>query len=59
MAVHFHRLKVAALKKETADCVSITFHVPENLQEAFVFEQGQNITIKTNIDGEEIRRDPR
>ncbi len=56
MAVHFHRLKVAALKKETADCVSITFHVPENLQEAFVFEQGQNITIKTNIDGEEIRR---
>ena len=56
MAVHFHQLKIATIKKETADCVSITFCIPENLQEAFVFEQGQNITIKINIDGEEIRR---
>lgn len=56
MAVHFHRLKVATLKKETDDCVSITFSVPENLQSAFVFEQGQNITIKKTINGEEVRR---
>lgn len=56
MAVHFHSLKVAIVKKETPDCVSITFSVPENLQAAFAFEQGQNITIKKNIDGEEIRR---
>ena len=46
MAVHFHTLKVKAVKKETADCVSIAFAVPETLQKEFEFEQGQNITIK-------------
>lgn len=56
MAVHFHRLKVKTIKKETEDCVSITFSIPENLQQEFVFEQGQNITIKKNIAGEEVRR---
>jgi ring-1,2-phenylacetyl-CoA epoxidase subunit PaaE len=56
MAVHFHTLKVKAIKKETADCVSVTFAVPESLQKEFKFEQGQNITIKKNIDGEELRR---
>ena len=56
MAVHFHTLKVKAVKKETPDCVSIAFAVPEPLQKEFVFEQGQNITIKKIIDGEEIRR---
>lgn len=56
MAVHFHTLKVKTIKKETADCVSVSFTVPELLQKEFEFEQGQNITIKKNIDGEEIRR---
>ena len=56
MAVHFHKLKVKEVKTETPDCVSIEFDVPENLQGEFAFEQGQNITIKKEIDGEEIRR---
>ena len=56
MAVHFHKLKVKEVKTETPDCVSIAFAVPENLKNEFVFEQGQNITIKKEIDGEEIRR---
>jgi ring-1,2-phenylacetyl-CoA epoxidase subunit PaaE len=56
MAVHFHKLTVKEVKNETPDCVSIVFSVPENLQGQFVFEQGQNITIKKEIDGEEIRR---
>ena len=56
MAVHFHRLKVKEVKKETFDCVSIEFTIPPDLQEAFSFEQGQNITVKTTIGGEEIRR---
>ena len=56
MAVHFHKLTVGEVKTETQDCVSITFLVPENLQSEFLFEQGQNITIKKEIDGEEIRR---
>lgn len=56
MAVHFHPLKVKAVKKETADCVSVLFEVPEELQREYRFEQGQNITLKKIIDGEEMRR---
>lgn len=56
MAVHFHTLRIKEVQKETADCVSIVFDIPENLSETFQFEQGQNITLKTVIDGEELRR---
>lgn len=56
MAVHFHKLKVKEVKQETADCVSIAFHIPADLEKEFSFEQGQNITIKKEIDGEELRR---
>ncbi|MBK7884670.1 MAG: phenylacetate-CoA oxygenase/reductase subunit PaaK [Chitinophagaceae bacterium] len=56
MALHFHTLTIADIKKETEDCISIALAVPENLKEIFQFTHGQNITLKTNIDGEEIRR---
>ena len=56
MAVHFHTLKIKTIKKETPDCVSIAFDIPEELKTTFIFEQGQNITLKKNIDGEELRR---
>ncbi|MFM6924326.1 MAG: 1,2-phenylacetyl-CoA epoxidase subunit PaaE [Ferruginibacter sp.] len=56
MAVHFHTLTVKEVKNETSDCVSIAFNIPNSLQSEFAFEQGQNITIKKEIDGEEIRR---
>jgi ring-1,2-phenylacetyl-CoA epoxidase subunit PaaE len=56
MAVHFHPLRVLEVKKETTDCVSVLFDIPENLREAFSFTQGQNITLRTVINGEEQRR---
>ena len=56
MAVHFHTLKVSDIKKETPDCISIAFEIPSELSSEFVFEQGQNITIRKTIDGEELRR---
>lgn len=56
MAVHFHTLKVKDVKKETTDCVSVAFDIPPSLKDEFSYEQGQNITIKKIIDGEEIRR---
>ncbi len=56
MAVHFHKLKIKTIKKETPDCVSIAFDIPTELKTAFTFEQGQNITLKKNVDGEELRR---
>lgn len=56
MATHFHTLTVKDIQKETDDCVSIAFDVPETLKTEFEFIQGQNITIKKIINGEEIRR---
>lgn len=56
MAVHFHHLTINQIKKETADCVSVSFDVPENLQEIFQFKEGQNITLRTVLNGEELRR---
>lgn len=56
MAVHFHSLKIKDVRKETADCVSVCFDVPGNLATEFLFKEGQNITLKKNIGGEEIRR---
>jgi ring-1,2-phenylacetyl-CoA epoxidase subunit PaaE len=54
--IHFHSLKVKKIEKETDDCVSIEFEVPEELKETFQFKQGQNLTIKKVLNGEELRR---
>ncbi|RXK60446.1 phenylacetate-CoA oxygenase/reductase subunit PaaK [Lacibacter luteus] len=56
MSIHFHSLAVKEVKKETADCVSILFRIPEALQETFQFTQGQSLTMRTIINGEEVRR---
>jgi ring-1,2-phenylacetyl-CoA epoxidase subunit PaaE len=56
MATHFHSVKVKTIKRETADCVSLLFEIPEDLKKDFQYKEGQNITIKKSIDGNEIRR---
>jgi ring-1,2-phenylacetyl-CoA epoxidase subunit PaaE len=56
MAVHFHTLKIKEVIKETLDCVSVSFVVPVELSDLFLFKEGQNITLKKIINGEEIRR---
>lgn len=52
----FHRLKVAEVRRETADAVSIRFEIPANLKSAFKFKAGQHLTLKAEIDGEDVRR---
>jgi ring-1,2-phenylacetyl-CoA epoxidase subunit PaaE len=52
----FHSLTVKEVIRETADCVSIAFHIPANLSSDFTYLQGQYITFKLNIGGQEIRR---
>ena len=56
MAIHFHPLSIKEIKKLTADCVSISFTIPDELKQEFAFVHGQNITLKKMIDGEEARR---
>tara|TARA_R110001592_G_scaffold9719_3_gene51420 strand:+ start:2690 stop:3784 length:1095 start_codon:yes stop_codon:yes gene_type:complete len=52
----FYPLSVSQIRPETDSAVCITFDVPEELKEEFRFVQGQHLTLKTTIDGEEIRR---
>ena len=54
--IHFHSLRVKKVEKETEDCVSIIFDVPENLSDIFRFKQGQSLTMRTHLNGEEVRR---
>lgn len=52
----FHLLKVKDVRRETADCVSVAFDVPNDLAPEYAFEHGQNLTLKASIQGEEVRR---
>ncbi len=56
MALHFHPLTVKDIKKETQDCVSISFDIPKELQKEFEFKQGQSLTLRKILDREEVRR---
>jgi len=56
MSIHFHKLAVKEIKKETADCVSVSLLVPEEIKKEFLFKQGQSLTMRTFIDGKEVRR---
>ena len=53
---NFYSLEVKALKRETSECVSIVFDVPSDLVGTFKFIQGQYVTFRLDLNGEEIRR---
>lgn len=53
----FHTLNIKDITRQTDQCVSITFDVPDHLKEDYKFKAGQYITLKTDIDGKEVRRD--
>ena len=52
----FHSLEIKEIKKETNDSVSISLRIPESLKTDYQYIQGQYITFRTSINGEEIRR---
>ena len=52
----FYKLKVAEVTRETADCVSIAFDIPEEGKKDYAYIQGQYLTLKLKINGEDIRR---
>lgn len=52
----FHPLTIKEIRRETPECVSIAFHIPENLKDQYRFEAGQNITLKLHLGDEEVRR---
>jgi len=52
----FHKLPVASIEPETRDAVAITFAVPEALAEPFRFAAGQHLTLRADIEGQDVRR---
>ena len=56
MAEHFHALRVAEVVPETAEANSIRFEIPAELRERFAFKAGQHLTLRTTLNGEEVRR---
>ena len=55
-APRFHRLTVDDLRRESADAISMTFAIPKDLAEDYRFAPGQYLTLRTTLDGEEVRR---
>lgn len=56
MNFSFHPLRVRAIEPDTQDAVIVSFDVPEDLRDAFIFTQGQHLTLRTEIDGKDLRR---
>ena len=54
--IHFHSLPVKKVFRETDDCISVQFEVPPHLTETFRFTQGQSLTLRKVLNGEELRR---
>jgi ring-1,2-phenylacetyl-CoA epoxidase subunit PaaE len=52
----FHRLAVRDLRRESPDAVSLSFAIPKDLAPDYSFAPGQYLTLRTMMDGEEVRR---
>lgn len=52
----FHSLTVKEVKPETRDTVSLAFELPASLKDDFRFAQGQYLTLRKTIEGEDVRR---
>ena len=52
----FHTLPIAEVRRDTASSVALRFAVPADLRAAYRFTPGQYLTLRTTIDGEDVRR---
>jgi ring-1,2-phenylacetyl-CoA epoxidase subunit PaaE len=52
----FFDAKISDIRRETADCVSVAIELPAEAKDIFKYTQGQYITFKVNVNGEELRR---
>ena len=52
----FHPLTVRRIEPDTDEAVIVAFDVPPELREVFSFNQGQYLTLRTEVDGADLRR---
>lgn len=56
MTPRFHTLRIAEVRRETPDAISLRFDVPAELRADYAFVQGQHLTLRTRLEGDEVRR---
>jgi ring-1,2-phenylacetyl-CoA epoxidase subunit PaaE len=52
----FHPLRVTEVTQLTDDSIAVSFDVPEDLADTFSYIPGQHVTIRAEINGEDVRR---
>lgn len=52
----FHSLNIKDVRRETPKTVSIEFELTPDVKETFRFKHGQYLTLKLQVNGEELRR---
>lgn len=52
----FHKLAIKDVRRETPDAISVAFDLPAHLAADYKYVQGQHLTLKSDIDGQEVRR---
>ncbi|MDQ0571927.1 ring-1,2-phenylacetyl-CoA epoxidase subunit PaaE [Variovorax paradoxus] len=56
MSTLFHPLRVKAIEPDTAEAVIVSFEVPADLRGTFGFTQGQYLTLRRDVGGQDLRR---
>ncbi|MCC7006548.1 MAG: phenylacetate-CoA oxygenase/reductase subunit PaaK [Ottowia sp.] len=56
MSLQFYELTVRAVQVDTDEAIIVTFEVPDALQKIFHFTQGQYLTLRHVINGQDARR---
>ncbi len=56
MSSHFHPLQLRSVEAETDNAVVVTFDLPDELVDTFAFHQGQYLTLRQALNGDEVRR---
>ncbi len=52
----FYPLRIKEINRETANAVSLKFEIPDHLEDVFQYLPGQYLTLRADINGEDIRR---
>jgi ring-1,2-phenylacetyl-CoA epoxidase subunit PaaE len=56
MSLHFHPLTVRDVRPDTDEAVIVSFDVPAELRDTFAFTQGQYLTLRSDVNGADLRR---
>jgi ring-1,2-phenylacetyl-CoA epoxidase subunit PaaE len=56
MHTDFHDLKIRGVRQDAEDAIVVSFEMPPALRDTYRFEPGQHLTLRAQIDGQDLRR---